>query len=64
MLWLKACPRCHGDLALAEDMYGRFVSCLQCGYILPGEEAFKLLKRPLRERVPLAPTKEPVKEAA
>ncbi len=29
--WLKACPRCCGDLHVENDQYGSFVSCLQCG---------------------------------
>jgi hypothetical protein len=33
MVWLKACPRCKGDLFLDEDNYGKFQSCLQCGYM-------------------------------
>ena len=31
MFWLKACPRCSGDLLQDHDQYGPFVSCLQCG---------------------------------
>ena len=31
MFWLKACPRCSGDLYQDLDQYGPFVSCLQCG---------------------------------
>jgi len=31
MMWLKACPRCHGDLVLDSDYYGNYVSCIQCG---------------------------------
>ena len=27
----KACPKCHGDLQIKRDIYGLFVSCLQCG---------------------------------
>lgn len=34
MMWLKACPRCCGDLHLDSDHFGEFVSCLQCGMIL------------------------------
>lgn len=34
MMWLKACPRCRGDLFLDSDAYGRFVSCIQCGNVL------------------------------
>jgi uncharacterized Zn finger protein (UPF0148 family) len=33
MVWLKACPKCKGDLFLDEDHYGKFKSCAQCGYI-------------------------------
>ena len=32
MLNLKGCPRCQGSLYLATDMYGKYVSCLQCGF--------------------------------
>ncbi len=34
MVWLQACPRCRGDLILESDLFGEFVSCLQCGTIL------------------------------
>jgi len=33
-MWLGACPRCRGDLVLESDLFGEFVSCLQCGTIL------------------------------
>ena len=33
MIKLKACPKCHGDLYLERDQYGRYLSCLQCGYL-------------------------------
>jgi hypothetical protein len=33
MVWLKACPRCKGDLFLDGDHYGKYKSCIQCGYI-------------------------------
>lgn len=29
----KACPRCTGDLLVNSDIYGRYVECLQCGYM-------------------------------
>lgn len=33
MLYLKACPRCHGDLLLQEVVIGETeMNCLQCGY--------------------------------
>jgi uncharacterized protein YbaR (Trm112 family) len=33
MVWLKACPKCKGDLFLDEEHYGKYKSCIQCGYI-------------------------------
>ena len=32
MLKLKACPRCRGDIHVRQDMYGKYETCLQCGY--------------------------------
>ena len=35
MILFKACPRCQtGDLSLAEDMYGKYIQCFQCGHVL------------------------------
>jgi len=31
MIWMKQCPRCHGDLVEQRDTDGVTVSCLQCG---------------------------------
>ena len=44
----KACPKCHGDLYLNKDMYGKYLSCLQCGYMkdVP-EEAEKEVREPV-----------------
>jgi len=33
MFWLKACPKCRGDLTVSADSYGAYVYCLQCGGI-------------------------------
>ncbi len=33
MVWLKECPRCLGDLFLDQDPYGKFKTCIQCGYM-------------------------------
>ena len=33
MVYLKACPKCLGDLTVAKDGYGTFISCLQCGFM-------------------------------
>ncbi len=31
MFKLRGCPKCHGDLYLGEDIYGAYLSCVQCG---------------------------------
>ena len=31
MFKLRGCPKCHGDLYLGEDIYGRYMNCVQCG---------------------------------
>ena len=31
-LYLKSCPRCHGDLYQDMDAYGRYLRCIQCGF--------------------------------
>ena len=38
-MYFKECPKCHGDLFDGEDLHGRYVSCIQCGYMrdLPEE---------------------------
>ena len=40
MMYFKECPKCHGDLIAGEDLHGRYLSCIQCGYLkdeTPGE---------------------------
>jgi hypothetical protein len=34
MLYLKSCPRCHGDIKLEADVYGQYLECLQCGFLI------------------------------
>lgn len=31
-LFLKACPRCRGDVLVRNDMYGWYLDCLQCSH--------------------------------
>ena len=33
MIKFKVCPRCRGDLYLSEDIFGKYFSCFQCGYL-------------------------------
>ena len=32
-IYLKQCPRCNGDVGVGSDQYGRYLHCLQCGYM-------------------------------
>lgn len=41
--WFKECPRCNGDLREEADIYGRYLSCVQCGYILNQTEEVRLI---------------------
>ena len=38
MFWLRACPKCHGDLYQGKDMYGKYVACMQCSHYLTAAE--------------------------
>ncbi len=33
MIRFKICPRCRGDLYQTQDIFGKFLSCMQCGYL-------------------------------
>lgn len=28
----KSCPKCSGDIFLENDVYGKYIRCMQCGY--------------------------------
>lgn len=52
MMMLKACPKCHGDLAVENDTFARTLfnrdtdfACLQCGYRLARGERGQMLQR-------------------
>lgn len=45
MMWLKACPRCGGDLFMDSDYYGHFVCCIQCGVTLDKSQQTALQRR-------------------
>ena len=51
MMWLKACPRCHGDLFREYDVGATYVVCLQCGHTLTEaqENSLRLLGYETRE---------------
>ncbi len=39
MLRTKACPRCHGDIVQVADRDERYLSCVQCGFVLYASSA-------------------------
>ena len=34
MIRFKGCTKCGGDVHMQNDMFGYYVSCLQCGNVL------------------------------
>ena len=50
MLYLKACPRCKGDLHANRDIYGSYRQCLQCGYMQDVNKPSKLFSVPIARR--------------
>ena len=48
MIKFKACPKCKGDLYLNQDIYGKYLNCLQCGYL---KDISSELEIPQREPV-------------
>ncbi len=55
--WLKACPKCGGDLYDGTDMFGPYVACLQCArYLSDAEQVRAARPSPrgsLRDAVPV-----------
>lgn len=39
MIYLKACPKCHGDVELVIDPDGNTLQCLQCSFTVDSPEA-------------------------
>ena len=44
MIRFKICPRCQGDLYQTQDIFGKFLSCFQCGYLKDIGEALSRRK--------------------
>ena len=44
MMYLRECPKCHGDLNAGEDIHGKYVKGMQCGYLkdVPSEDSYPL----------------------
>ena len=46
MLYFKGCLKCRGDLQEGSDVYGRYISCLQCSHYLTEDEEAQLRNLP------------------
>ena len=40
--WLRACPKCGGDLEAVEEILGTYVQCVQCGLELTPVQEYVL----------------------
>ena len=49
MFWLKACPKCHGDLYKEIDIYGPYIACMQCSRYLTKAEEVHLMVHSARQ---------------
>ena len=38
MIYLKACPKCGGDVEMATDHNGKLLQCLQCAFTVDSPE--------------------------
>lgn len=43
--WMKACPKCRGDLFESRLLGDVEIGCLQCGYVVPREQGMALKAR-------------------
>ena len=43
--WMKACPKCHGDLFESRLLGDMEIACLQCGYVVPRDQGMALKTR-------------------
>ena len=55
MFKLQGCPKCHGDLYAGEDIYGAYLSCIQCGRYFAVAEAPARVDRPAADAQPAGP---------
>jgi len=52
MIFFKGCPRCHGDIVEKDDLFGWYLSCIQCGCQREVEEKYRQVRNkpePLKE---------------
>ena len=48
MFYFKSCPKCHGDLYTDADIFGTYISCMQCSRYLTDGETFQLTQSILK----------------
>ena len=54
LLYLKACPRCKGDVSVNRDMYGEYRECLQCGHMVDIEKPNGIFSIPVASKKKVA----------
>lgn len=65
MIWLKACPRCRGDVYPEKDVFETNLKCLQCGHVLSEADKKKAeLAAQARPAAPTTPNGTPGRRAA
>ncbi len=50
MLYLKACPKCHGDIELVVFPDSKTLSCLQCSFTVDSQES---VRRAMGDKTPV-----------
>ena len=55
MFKLRGCPKCHGDLFVGEDIYGPYLSCVQCGRYFSVSDVPAAGVRPVPDSQPAGP---------
>ena len=46
----KGCPKCHGDLYVDRDLYGTYIQCFQCAFMVDVAAALEA-KRSLESKI-------------
>ena len=44
MIYIKACPKCKGDVEYTVDSFGAKLECLQCSYTVDSKASAKRAK--------------------
>ena len=53
MIFFRACPKCQGEIYVTEDQFGKYRTCMQCGWLQD-------LEAPINQAVPAGKAPAPV----